>query len=119
MSMDIPIYTKPAVWGALGGAVVITVVGFSWLGWTTGGASETLAQERARSAVISALAPVCVERFMRAGGAPAALGELKKIDTWAQGDFIEKGGWAAAPGTPPTDQVTAVARACALLLLPT
>jgi len=116
--MNIPIETKPALWGALGGAIAITIAGFAWLGWTTGGTAETMAKTRANDAVVDALAPVCVERFQRAGGALATLAELKKVETWSQGDFIEKGGWAAAAGAPPTDQVTAVARACAILLVP-
>jgi len=33
-------------------------------------------------------------------------------------DFIEKGGWAAAPGSKAPDQLSAVAKACALLLAP-
>jgi hypothetical protein len=77
-----------------------------------------MAKTRASDAVIVALAPVCVERFQRAGAASTTLAELKKVDTWSQGDFIEKGGWATVTGTPPTDQVTAVARACANLLVP-
>jgi hypothetical protein len=116
--MNIPVETKPALWGVLGGAIAITVAGFAWFGWTTGSTAETMAKTRASDAVIVALAPVCVERFQRAGGATAKLAELKKVDTWSQGDFIEKGGWATVTGAPPTDQVTAVARACATLLVP-
>jgi hypothetical protein len=116
--MNIPVEVKPALWGMFGGAIAITVAGFAWLGWTTSSSAETMAKTRASDAVIDALAPVCVERFQRASGATAALAELKKVDTWSQGDFIEKGGWAAANGAPPTDQVTAVARACAILLAP-
>jgi hypothetical protein len=41
---------------------------------------------------------------------------LKKVDSWSQGDFVEKGGWATVPGSNPPTQVTAVAQACALLL---
>lgn len=116
--MNIPAGTKPALWGMLGGAAVVTIVGFSWHGWSTASASEAMAQTRARDAVVVALAPDCVERFQRSGGASATLAELKKLDSWAQGAFIEKGGWAAAAGAPATDQVTAVATACANLLLP-
>jgi hypothetical protein len=42
--------------------------------------------------------------------------ELKKIDTWSQGEFVEKGGWATVPGTNPPEQVTGVAKACASML---
>lgn len=116
--MNIPVETKPAMWGTLGGAIAITIAGFSWLGWTTGRQAETMASTRASDAVIVALAPVCVERFQSAAGAPARLAELKKIEPWSQGEFIEKGGWATVTGAPPSDQVTAVARACANLLAP-
>lgn len=116
--MKIPAETKPALWGMAGGAIAAMIVGFSWGGWVTGGSAEAAAAQRANAAVVVALAPVCVERFQRASDVPANLDALKKVDTWSQGDFIEKGGWAAAPGSKPSDQVSAVAKACALLLAP-
>jgi hypothetical protein len=116
--MNIPVETKPALWGALLGAIVVTIAGFTWLGWSTRSAAEAMARTRASDAVIVALAPVCVERFQHASGAAQALTELKKVETWSQGEFIEKGGWATVAGAPATDQVLAVARACASLLVP-
>ena len=116
--MNIPVETKPALWGALLGAIVVTVVGFTWLGWSTRSATEAMARTRASDAVVVALAPVCVERFQRASGAAEALTQLKKVETWSQGEFIEKGGWATVAGAAPSDQVLAVARACASLLVP-
>ena len=63
-----------------------------------------------------ALAPICVEKFQHATDVPTNLAALKKTDSWSQGDFVEKGGWATVAGTNPPAQVTAVAKACALLL---
>src|SRR3954452_4432699 len=116
--MKNPVETKPALWGMAGGAVAAAVVGFSWGGWVTGGTAEADAAQRANSAVVVALAPVCVERFRTAGDAAANLAALKKVDAWSQGDFVEKGGWAATPGSKAPEQVSAVAKACALLLAP-
>jgi hypothetical protein len=116
--MKIPAETKPALWGMAGGAIAAAIVGFSWGGWVTGGSAEAAAVQRANAAVVVALAPVCVERFQRASDVPGNLAALKKVDTWSQGDFIEKGGWANAPGAKPSDQSSAVAKACALLLAP-
>jgi hypothetical protein len=116
--MKVPIETKPALWGVAIGAVALAIVGFSWGGWTTGGKAESAALTRANEAVVGALAPVCVDKFQRAGDAPANLAALKKVDTWSQGDFVEKGGWAAVPGTHSTERVSAVAKACAGLLTP-
>jgi hypothetical protein len=115
--MKIPVETKPALWGIAGGAIAMAIVGFSWGGWVTGGKAESDATQRASSAVVVALAPVCVARFKSAPEVSANLAALKKVDSWSQGDFVEKGGWATLPGsTPPPDQVSAVAKACAVLL---
>jgi hypothetical protein len=113
--MKIPVETKPALWGIVGGAAAMAIVGFTWGGWVTGGTAESNAKQRANAAVVGALAPVCVEKFKGATDVPANLAALKKADSWSQGDFVEKGGWAAAPGSSP-EQVSAVAKACASLL---
>jgi hypothetical protein len=91
-------------------------VGFAWGGWVTGAKAEVQASDRAHAAVVGALAPVCVDRFQHASDAAANRAAFKKVESWSQGDFVEKGGWATVPGTNPPEQVTAVARACALLL---
>ena len=116
--MNIPIETKPALWGVAIGAVALAIIGFSWGGWITGGKSESAALTRANDAVVVALAPVCVDKFQRAGDAPANLAALQKADSWSRGDFVEKGGWATVPGTHTAERVSAVARACATLLAP-
>ncbi len=114
--MKIPVQIKPALWGAVGGAIVLAIVGFSWGGWVSGGKAEADATQRANAAVVVALAPVCVERFQQTADVAANLAAFKKVDSWSQGDFVEKGGWATMPGSKSPDQVSAVAKACALLL---
>jgi hypothetical protein len=114
--MNIPVETKPAIWGIVGGAIALAIVGFTWGGWVTGGTAESKATERANSAVVAALAPVCAERFKNTADAAANLTALKKIDSWSQGDYVEKGGWATLPGSHQPAQVTEVAKACATLL---
>jgi alpha/beta superfamily hydrolase len=116
--MKIPVETKPALWGAAGGAIALAIIGFSWGGWVTGGAAEADATQRANAAVVSALAPVCVERFQKSADVTSNLAALKKVDSWSQGDFIEKGGWAGVPGSKALDQQSAVAKASASLLAP-
>jgi len=114
--MKLPVETKPAAWGVAGGAIALAIVGFSWGGWVTGAKSEATAVERANNAVVAALAPVCVEKFRHTADAAANLTALKKLDSWSQGDFVEKGGWATLPGSNSPEQVSALARACAQLL---
>ena len=94
------------------GAVATMAIGFSWGGWVTGGTATKLANEHADSAVVAALTPVCVEKFMKSSDAIANLAALKKISsTWEQGDFLAKGGWATRPGAESSDYQ--LARACA------
>jgi hypothetical protein len=114
MRFQIPPEVKPACWGAAGGAALLAVFGFSWGGWVTSAASELKATQRAEAAVVAALAPICVEKFRQQADANANLAELKKINSWNQGSFIEKGGWATMPGNNSPD--SAVARACAEML---
>jgi hypothetical protein len=110
--MQVPSETKPMLWGAAGGAVVLAIVGFTWGGWMTTGTANKLADERADSAVVAILTPICVEKFQQSGDAVANLAALKKISSsWEQGNFIEKGGWATRPGATSSDYV--LARACA------
>lgn len=116
--MNIPAETKPACWGFVGGAVVLAIIGFTWGGWMTGSKAEEQASQRAKDAVVVVLAPMCVEKFQHASDAAANLATLKKTDSWSQGDFVEKGGWATTPGTSPPERTTAVAKACAALLVP-
>lgn len=111
--MNIPVETKPALWGFAAGAAALALIGFNWGGWMTGGKAEAVATTRAETAVVAALSPVCVANFRRGPEVSSNLAALKKLDSWAQGEFIEKGGWATVVDTPPANQQSSVARACA------
>ena len=98
--------------GAAAGAVASIVIGFSWGGWMTGSTANRLAAERADTAVVAALTPVCVEKFLQNSDAKANLATLQKISTnWEQGQYLENGGWATRPGATSSDYH--LARACA------
>jgi alpha/beta superfamily hydrolase len=116
--MKFPERTEPFLWGAAAGAVALAVIGFSWGGWTTAGKAQVAARTQVDDAVVAALAPVCVERFQRAGDAPAKLVALKAVSDYERSTFIEKGGWAGVAVKDMPDRVSAVARACATLLAP-
>ena len=102
---------KPALWGAAAGAVAISVIGFSSMGWMLGGTAERLAADRAESAVVGVLTPICVEKFQQQTDSATKLIEFKKAASWDQRALIEKGGWATTPGSERTN--SAVASACA------
>src|ERR1700739_1047765 len=102
---------KSGIWGAVTGATAISVVGFSIFGWTLRDTAEQMAKERAQTAVVDALAPICVERFRQQADATAKMTEFNKASSWDRRSIIEKGGWATIPGTETPN--SAVATACA------
>jgi hypothetical protein len=112
-AMRIPAEVKPAVWGAIAGAAALAILGFSWGGWVTGGTAQALAKAQADRAVVTALAPICVENFRHHANADANLAELQKASSWEQAGYIEKGGWAKMPGG---GSSAGVAAACAEML---
>jgi hypothetical protein len=98
------------------GAVASIVIGFSWGGWVTGSTASRIAAEQADTAVVVALTPICMEKFLRSSDAKANLAVLQKISlNWEQGDYLEKGGWATPPGATSPDYH--LARACAEKLM--
>ena len=110
--MKSPPSLKPAIWGAVVGAVAISVAGFSSFGWTLGSTAERLAKERAQTAVVGVLAPICVEKFQHQADASTKLLEFSKVSSsWDRRSIIEKGGWATTPGNDSSN--SAVVTACA------
>ncbi len=99
--------------GAAGGAVIAMIVGFGWGGWQLGSTAEKTADARASSAVVAALAPICVDKFQHGTDVKADLVALKKTDSWERDSFVKKGGWATFPGSAPNSDV---AEACAKIL---
>ena len=105
---------KRLLQGAAVGAVATMFVGFYWGGWVTGGSAKDMVQRSTTAAVVTALSPICVDKFQHATGAADNMIELKKVSSYQQGSFIEKGGWATLPGNDSAN--SAVARACAEML---
>ena len=114
-SMKLSPRVEHVMWGAVGGAAAIALLGFSWGGWVTGGKANEMAQQRADKAVVEVLAPICVDKFRHAKNADENLGKLKAIGySWEKGTYVRDGGWATMPGN--VEPNSAVAQACAELL---
>lgn len=88
--MKIPKSLKPTIWGMIGGAVVATVVGFTWGGWVTGGTAGEMMAASAEAAVVQAFTPLC---FAQAKLQPEQLVLLKEESNWKREDFVIKAGW--------------------------
>ena len=105
---------KRLLQGAALGAFATLGIGFSWGGFMLGSTAKTLADSTASSAVVAAIAPICVDQFQRSADAGVNLTALKKTDSWQQAAYVEKGGWAVMPGSKAAD--SGVPQACAALL---
>jgi hypothetical protein len=100
--------------GACFGAVATAIIGFNWGGWTLHSTAREMAVKDTSAALVAVLAPMCVDKFRTGADGTSNMTEFKKVSTWQQDSFIQKGGWATFPGMSGPD--LAVARACANLL---
>lgn len=115
--MNMPTHTKPWIQGAVVGAIALAIIGFNWGGWVTGGTAAKDSVAASHTAVVAALAPICVERFRSQPDAVVKADALLKINTWERSSLIEKSGFATMPGSKMAD--SDVARACAEILAAT
>ncbi len=103
---------------AAAGAILMTAVGFSWVGvgfgWVTGGTAEQMATTRATAAVVAAYTPVCVQKFEQQANVADQWTKFKKTEDWKRDTFVEKTGFATLPGKKVAN--TDVAEACAQAL---
>jgi hypothetical protein len=105
---------KRLLQGAAVGAVATLAIGFGWGGWMLGSTAKTLADSTAISAVVAAIAPICVDQFQRSADAASNLTALQKTSSYEQAAYVEKGGWAIMPGSKAVD--SGVPQACAAIL---
>ena len=108
--------TKTGVFWSLVAVIVLTmIIGFAWGGWVTGGTVRKMTEKMTEEAVVNRLAPICVVQFNQDLGKAQKLSELKEMNNWSRGDYVEKQGWATMPGEEKSDRK--VAYECANLLI--
>ena len=96
--------------GAALGAFVLFGVGFGMSGWVLDGTS----QERAKTAVVERLAPICVAQFKQDPAKDQKIKALQKLEYSKRDKFLENQGWATMPGEKSPD--SAVAKLCGELI---
>lgn len=106
---------KPIAMGVVIGAAACAILGFTWGGWVTGATARKEAVTASHAATVTALAPLCADRFRAQGDGPARVAELAKASSWERSSVVEKSGFAAFPGSTSSD--SDLARACVDLLL--
>lgn len=100
--------------GGAVGVIATMVLGFNWGGWMLGSTAARAADDQTDTALVSALAPICADKFQAAENNVENLAELNGQSSYKRTGYIEKGGWATFPGS---DKAGAgVAKACAKIL---
>ena len=108
--------TKTLVFWFLAAAVILTmVVGFTWSGWVTHSAAQSMAATSARQAVVERLAPICVAQFNQDPAKVEKLTALQAVSDYQRYDYVQTQGWATMPGEQKPD--LRVAQACAIQIL--
>ncbi len=109
--MGMPNWLKPGITGAVCGAIIAAIGGFSFAGWETGGSAKAMATDAADSAVMQALVPICVSQAMADPDSASKLEAIKSASSYKRGDSVADAGWATMPGSENASKV--LARACA------
>ena len=114
--MQVPSWTKPSLYGAVVGGILVAIVGFSWGGWVTGGAARQSAETAAATSRTDLAAAVCVRNFLAESDARDKLAELQAVTgATQQRTYVETGGWAVMPDSDvATRQVSTL---CARMLM--
>ena len=99
---------KISLWGAVGGAILLTIIGFTVGGWVTGSTANHMARETAMEAVVDRLTPICMLQFMQDPNRHERIKELKNLEPWRRSDYVKEQGWATMPGEEEADYYVAV-----------
>ncbi len=108
-------YLKPALAGAVAGALLTMLLGFTLGGWVTSSKSESVARVQSNLAVTAALAPICFNNYKRSTNAQQQRALLEKTEDWKQAEFVNSAGWTRIPGVKKVR--SGLANSCAKLIL--
>lgn len=103
--MKLPVWLKPGLWCAAGGAVAMMIAGFWGMGWTTAGSAEKMARSRADTAVIAALVPFCIAKAQGDGDAAKLTKFRATTSSYDRNELVKANGWAAVAGASPDYQL--------------
>lgn len=96
--MTFPKWMKPGTYGAVVGAIVVSLLGFNWGGWTTESNAESQAQARAAQEVTLAMVPICLDISATDPERAAKLTTLQDVTVFNRNKAMMATGWATPPG---------------------
>ncbi len=109
-TVNFPVWTKPGIYGAIVGGVIVSIVGFSAGGWMTGSKANEMARSMADDQVIAALVPVCHNSAAADPDREAKTATIMQSVGYSRYKAVMEAGWATPPGSDSPD--VNLARAC-------
>lgn len=97
--MTFPEWTKPGAYGAVVGAVAVSIPGLTWGGWTTSAAARERADSFAAEQVTLAMVPVCLGLSDADVERVKILATLREASGFQRRKAMMETGWATVPGT--------------------
>jgi len=123
-AMELPKFLAPytdgdaptrLIQGFVVGAIATMIIGFGWGGWDLGSTVDEKVESATRTAMVTALAPICANRFEKASMNDKTLvAALGAVDSWQRDEHMMKNGWATFTSSAEPNRI--VAEACAKLL---
>ena len=108
--MNTPEWLKPGIYGAVIGAAVVGIGGFTWGGWVTGGTAHDRAMAMSHDNVVAAMVPVCLDMAQTDPDRAAKLAVIRDTQTYQRRNALMEAGWATVPGAEAPDRD--IAQAC-------
>ena len=102
--MTLPKWTKPGVYGAIVGGLLVALVGFAWGGWVTGSGANKMAADMAHDEVLAAMVPVCLEMSREDPERTEKMAIILEAVGYNQRQAVMASGWATMPGTEAPDR---------------
>jgi len=101
------VWVKPGAWGSVIGAIAISILGFSQMGWTTGGTADRMAAERANAAVVAAFIPFCVAKAQQDADGAKLVKLSGEASSYSRRQIVINAGWATMLGMTSPDNALA------------
>jgi hypothetical protein len=114
--VNAPEWFKPGVCGAVIGTLSISIIGFPWGGWVSGGTSNERALAVSRAEAFAEMVPFCLEQAGADPEGATKLDPIRAASTYQRRDALMAAGWATVRGAEAPDRDTA--QACLAALAP-
>ncbi|SFH13719.1 hypothetical protein [Sulfitobacter dubius] len=98
------VWLRPGIYGALIGAVLASIVGFTWGGWVTDGTAVARARVLSHNNVVASMVPVCLYLAEGDPDRSTKLATIRAAPSVRKRDALMAFGWATVPGTDTPDQ---------------